>query len=628
MKIIYKILVIMAIVSIYGCSDMLNLRPTDKIDGKAMFSDPEGVKLYMANLYSSLPIEDFNYMRDGFNGWIGENMVSAMFTEEATNSEYVDFLSVNNFSWWDKAFGLIRDVNILAEEIPDLKISIDERNAIIGEVAFIRAYTYFGLVKRYGGVPLIKELQQWTGDVEALKIPRSTEKDTWDYILEQCDIAADNLPQAWDGGQRRATTWVASAFKSRVALHAASLAKFGGRAVLSGAAVDQHLVGLSTDLANGYYEAAIKAAIRVMSSNKFDLYKPSPSSPDEAAENYRKIFENPANAPMEAMFVKGYTKLGMGHSYEVYYGPQQTANGWPHPGRMNPNLELMDAYERYDNPGENAPIKTSDAADDLTDYLGYSSSKNYYKFDKPYGIFEGKDARLWGTAILPGTMWKNTTIVIQAGFIMPDGTPRIFSGNPYTMNGITYYVFGGATTNSYSGFDTQGGNYTRTGVSFKKFLDQNKPVVYGYLNSLTDYIDIRYAEVLLNYAEAVVESGYVTDNAPAIAKEALNKIRRRAGHTTEIALTVANVQRERLVELAFENKRFWDLKRRREYHTLFNNSRMHALLPVLDLRESPPKYIFIRSDIPRKIPHTFREMMYYYAIPGIAANGLVQNPQY
>lgn len=630
MKSIFKSGLIAATALFCGCSDFLELRPKDKLDAQALFSDPEGVKLYMANLYAQLPIEDFNYLRGGFNDFYGENMVAAMFTEEATHSEYQAHLTADNFSWWTEAYSLIRDVNILADAIPTLNIPNDQRTSMVGEVAFIKAYAYFGLAKRYGGVPIIDGVQKWDGDVEALKVPRSTEKETWDYILNQCDIASGNLPSAWEGGQRRATKWVAYALKSRAALHAASIAKFGSRATLSGTAVDMHLVGLTPDLANGYYEAAIKAANEVMISRKFSLYKPSPATPEEAAENYRKMFEDPANAPEETIFVKGYTKQELGHNYNIYYGPSQLANGWPHPGRMNPNLELVDAYERYDNPGKSAPIVTSDAPDDLTDYSGFRPDKNYRKFDTPYGIFEGKDARLWGTVILPGTQWKETTIVIQAGYVKPDGTAQIYSGNPYVnpADGKTYYVFGGANKTDYSGFDTEGGNYTRTGFSFKKFLDERIPTLYGYNNSLTDYIDFRYAEVLLNYAEAVVESGYTADNAQATAKKALNDIRRRAAHTNDIELTPENVQRERLVELAFENKHFWDLYRRREYHTLCNGSIMHALLPVIDLRENPAKYIFIRADIQRVARFTFLEKMYYHAIPGTTANGLVQNPQY
>lgn len=621
-----------------GCSDFLDLKPKDKLDADALFSEPEGVELYMANLYSQLPIEDFNFLRGGFNDYVGENMCAAMFTEEATHSEYQAHLNSSNFLWWEDAYKLLRDVNNLADVIPTLNVMDDQRKAMIGEVAFIKGYIYYALAKRYGGVPIIDNLQKWEGDVEALKVPRSTEKETWDHALYQLDIAAENLPTRWETSTRRATKWVAYALKSRVALHAASIAKFGSRAPLSGVAVDMNLVGLTSDLAQGYYEAAIKAAAAVMDSHQFSLYKPSPADAAEAAENYREMFEDPSRAPEEAIFIKGYTKESpdgtmygiFGHNYNIYYGPSQLANGWPHPGRMNPNLELVDAYESYSNPGVSAPIVTSDAPNDLTDYSGYSPTKRYRKFDTPYAIFEGKDARLWGTVILPGTQWKNTTINIQAGYIKPDGTACIYSGNPFNNpnDGKTYYVFGGPNKTDYSGFDTEGGNYTRTGFSFKKFLDQRIDVVYGYGKGITDYIDIRYAEVLLNYAEAVVESGYTADGARDRAKKALNDIRRRAAHTTDIELTPENVQRERLVELAFENKHFWDLYRRREYHTLCNASTMHALLPVVDLRENPPKYIFIRADIQRVARFTFLERMYYHAIPGTTANGLIQNPQY
>jgi hypothetical protein len=165
-------------------------------------------------------------------------------------------------------------------------------------------------------------------------------------------------------------------------------------------------------------------------------------------------------------------------------------------------------------------------------------------------------------------------------------------------------------------------------LSFKKFLDQRIETLYGYDKSLTDYIDMRYAEVLLSFAEAVVESGITKDGCVATAHTALNATRRRAGHVTDVALTPENVQRERRVELAFENKRFWDLYRRREMHEIHNNSMMHGLLPMLDLRNDPPTYFFIRSEIARVIPFTFREYFYYLPIPEVTSNRLTQNPNY
>ncbi len=92
------------------------------------------------------------------------------------------------------------------------------------------------------------------------------------------------------------------------------------------------------------------------------------------------------------------------------------------------------------------------------------------------------------------------------------------------MNGVTYHTYGGATPNLYSGFDPYGGNNTKTGFSFKKFMSTN-PVVPQWNSSTTDFLEFRYAEVLLIYAEAVAESGL---GDATKAAEALNATRRRA----------------------------------------------------------------------------------------------------
>src|SRR5690606_37593591 len=451
-----------------GCNDVLDLEPLDKITQEDLFGDPEGTKLYMANLYRQLPIEDFTFFRQGFNqngpGPNNGGFAPAMVTDEAVHSEFGDFLGDGDFNWWEAGYKLIRDVNLLIEAIPSLDILQEEKDAYIGETAFIRAYAYFALAKRYGGVPIITTQQQFEGDPEALKGPRSTEEETWDFVLAECDIAIENL-----GTQkgRRASKWAAYALKSRAALHAASVAKFGNRAPLSGDAVDQRLVGLDPSLAGKYYEASIAASEAIMSSGEFGLYKPTPESPEEAAENYRQLFEDPNIASEEAIFIKGHALPGdhQGHNYDIWFQPAQVANGWPHPGRMNPTLELVDLYESYDQPGEIAPIVTT-ADGDIHNYNGFNASRTYLRFEHPADIFEGKDARLRATAILPSSTWKGIPIIIQAGFIKPDGTPVIRTNDQVTVNGTTYYTFGAENTSQYSGFDTYGGNNTRTGFSF------------------------------------------------------------------------------------------------------------------------------------------------------------------
>ncbi len=629
LKIVIYTLVILVVAS---CNDefLLDKKPMDKLDAETLLSSPEGRLSFLSNLYYQLPIEDFLFrpqngafnFRDNNNGKFQPYATDQMVHSEANIRGFLH--GGNELSWWGDGYELIRDINLLISIIPDLPIHEDEKKSLIGEAAFMRAYAYYGLVKRYGGVPLIKELQYFEDDVSSIMVPRSTEKETWDFVLEECDRAIANLPENWfDGHNRRATKFAALALKSRVALHAASIAKFWNQAPLSGEAVDKELVGMASTEADIYYDACINASQAIMNSGVFSLYKPSPSNPQEAAENYREMFENPALASAEVIFLKGFTIPGLGHNYDFWFQPNQTSNGAPHPGRMNPSLDLVDWYESYDNPGYGSPILTT-VDGNFNNYTGFDASRTYLRFDKPYEIFEGKDARLWGTVVLPGTEWKGTTIVIQGGFIKPDGTAIIETKESIEVNGKTYYTFGGAEYTEYSGFEVLGGRMTKSGFGFKKFLSTTDiPPIMD--QSTNDWIEFRYGEILLNFAEAVVESGH---SAQAEAAQAINSLRRRAGHTVDIPLTLENVLRERRVELAFENKRPWDLNRRRIYHSELHNTVRKVLVPVLDLRVDPPQYIFIRKNASRERARSYLPMEYYREIPGTSVSGLVQNPEW
>ncbi|WP_195739060.1 RagB/SusD family nutrient uptake outer membrane protein [Bacteroides cellulosilyticus] len=637
MKLKITILLALTVLLNCSCSDFLDLEPKNKVTADRLFSDPKGVQAYMANLYYQLPIEDFTFDQDkgfnyNYNGAQNFGINPSVYTDEAVSSEYWMFIGwdINMYQWWNGGYKLNRDVNVLEAAIPTLDITDVEKKSLIGECAFIKAYNYFALVRRYGGVPLVKELQEYEGDVEILKVPRSTEKESWDYVLELFDKAIENLPQSWSDNQRRATVWAAYAYKSRAALHAASIAKYWNEYPFSGEAVDKGYVGgMTADDANRYYEACIKASEALMNDSPYSLHKPNPANPEEAARNYQEIFEDPSTAPEEVIFAKGYAQPGAerGHSTDFWNNPNQTANGASYPGRTNPTLDLADLYENYDNPGHSAPIVTTEDGD-LSDVSGYNPARKYLHFDNPMDIFKGKDARLFGTLIVPSSQWKNTTIIIQGGMIKPDGSYVTETEDSYTMpNGKKYYTFGASVRSEYSGFENHP-NMTRTGFLRKKFLNEKSDVAPRFFESTTSYIDIRYAEILLNYAEAVVESNYSANGVQTRAAEAINALRKRAGHTKDIPLTLDNVLRERRVELAFENRRHWDLMRRREYQKEFNGRERLALMPVIDLRGEKPQYIFVRKLISRDGMKFFEPKAYYVWIPGTETTGITQNPLY
>ena len=161
----------------------------------------------------------------------------------------------------------------------------------------------------------------------------------------------------------------------------------------------------------------------------------------------------------------------------------------------------------------------------------------------------------------------------------------------------------------------------------RKFLDPSGVVQY----STNPWCDIRYAEILLNYAEAVAESG---QGDAAKAKQCLNDIRHRAAFTDDIELTVENVCHERKVEFVMEGHETYTLYRRREYLNSRGGAqyRKHTLLPLLDLRGDTPKYIFARANVYHgdiqfsSSGLNTDPLDYYGAISNFAANGLTPNP--
>lgn len=622
-----------ALVMTASCS-FLGVEPTDKITPDAIFASEGGIEAFLANLYSQLPIEDYAFApAQGFlynYGSVNNNGAYAWNkTDDCIGSQHQDAGGDSEYDWWTKGYQLNNNVNSFFGYIEDLKNASEEtKNTLLGEAWFVRGHIYFALAKRYGGVPIIDKLGTAT-DSSSLYIPRSTEVETWDYVLECFDRASEYLGDG-DGQARRANKWSALGYKARAALHAASVAKYWDQAPLSGPAVDQALVGGFTPQdVERYYTACSDACRQIIESEKFSLYQATPNTPEEASKNFAELFVKPNEALSECMFIRGYQQVGVnfGHNIDNWLNPAQTAGAWPHPGRSNPTLEFAENFEYYSNPGGSGKFVTYEG--DAYDYLGWQASRKYREFDNPLDMFADKDARLSAVTILPNSTWKGKTIVIQGGLITTDGKLVNDVGTkidtPYKdAEGNVFYPFGGNAQSLFSGFSLNGGNNTRTGFGFKKGLDPEYVAKGADWNQSTeDFIDLRYAEILLNYAEVYAESGIGDEQ---MATDCLNATRRRAGHMDRIAPTLQNVLRERRCELCLENARTWDLVRRREYHKIFSNYRRGSLTPIFDLRTH--KYIFVREYCAKTNNVTVTTKRYYKSIPGIASNGLVQNPQW
>ena len=651
-----------AFMGLSGCNAFLELEPLDKVSSDQLLGTEGGIKALLANIYTKIPMEDFNYRpNNGFNqrGYDGVNETTnlAFFTDEATRSDGGTGIGFEGFNYWP--YGDIRQVNVFMQNVEKAKavgtVSTTEADRMISEAHFARAYMYYGLVKRYGGVPLIDKVQDddfANGGPTAVAVPRSSELDSWKFVLNECTLAAANLPDVTSGSDTyRLTKWAAYALKSRVALHAASVAKYWNEAPLAGEAVTQKLVGgmTATD-ADAFYKECIEASNYLIENSGKSLYKPTPTTVKEAIANFQALFLDDQNE--EILFCKAYldgtTNTNQGHSYAQFNILPQVNPGALKYGRFNPMLEIVDLFENYadDGTGKAAKIVTRTDGNEDTYIANFHNMSNssvvnalmntpFVKYDILNQPFEDKDARLLASVIVPGSSYAGTQIIIQGGFIKDNNSYVAYSNESTQKNGKTYYALGAEGETMFSGFNNvnsgEDANWTATGFGIRKYMPEGQSMSPDRLASTTSYIDMRLAEVYLNYAEATMENGSESGNKD-LAKKYLNALRRRAGHTDQISLTLENVLKERRVEMAFEGKRFWDMNRRREFHTEFSNNRIRkALVPMLDLRGAEPKYVFVRVNYfgdETRGGRTFQTINYYRGIPNIATNGLVQNPGY
>lgn len=659
-KNILSIFSLCALMGLSGCNAFLELEPLDKVSPEQLLETEGGVKALLANIYTMIPMEDFNYRpNNGFNqrGYDGVNETTnlAFLTDEATRSDGGVGIGYEGFNYWP--YGDIRQVNIFMQNVEKAKeagtISVADADRMTGEAHFARAYMYYGLVKRYGGVPLIDKVQDddyADGGPGAVAVPRSTELDTWKFVLNECTLAAATLPDATSGSDLyRVTKWAAYALKSRVALHAASVAKYWNLAPLAGEAVTQKLVGGMTSAdADAFYKECIEASKFLIENSGKSLYKPAPATVKEAASNFQALFLNDQNE--EVIFSKAYlngtTNTNQGHSYAQFNILPQVNPGALKYGRFNPMLEIVDLFEDYtdDGTGKSAKIVTRTDGNEDAYIPNFHNMNNasvvntlmsvpFVKYNDLYEPFANKDARLLASVVVPGPSYAGTEIIIQGGFIKDNNSYVAYSNESTQKNGTTYYALGAEGETMFSGFNNvnsgEDANWTATGFGVRKYMPEGESMSPDRLSSTTSYIDMRLAEVYLNYAEAVVENGSGFGDKE-LAENYLNALRRRAGHTDRISLTLESVLKERRVEMAFEGKRFWDMNRRREFHTEFSNNRIRkALVPMLDLRGAEPKYVFARVNYfgdETRGGRTFQNINYYRGIPNIATNGLVQNP--
>jgi hypothetical protein len=508
---------------------------------------------------------------------------------------------------------------------------------------WIRAFRYFEMVKRYGGVPIVDKVLNYPEQTaEELKQPRDREKNCYDFILADCDRAIANFSS--DPSTRKAglaNKWDAYALKSRVALYAASIAKYGPRYVGGHLYPDgKGITGVITDSAGYYYKVAYDAAKEVVNSKLYELYRAKwvAGNADAITDNFSSIFYDLASKEM--MYSLQYMQLMSTSTFDANCLPYQVGTKY-HP-KPSPTVEFIEEFEYADasllpaslTGKAGTPFRLNEAL------LGTDESPKFYS--SPLEVFEGIEPRLRASVVLPGSVCRDQTIEIRYG-IMPIGATK-FDGNTllYGASFDTQYPLDADNKPLANSMIIQGASgmgddaTTSTGFYNRKWFDPSlseeyiKDSSHGGVNPWQEF---RYAEILMNIAEAAMElkelGEFYTPDMLDEAVTIIHDIRERAGAKADkydqSSLTIAVVRAERSKEFYMENKLFWDYKRWRVFHEKINSKRWNMIKPIFFWDQQ--KYYVKRDSTGGDKLWSFTADNYYSNIPHRNENSLlIGNP--
>lgn len=467
-----------------------------------------------------------------------------------------DYFNIdNNYSPWVR----IRECNDVIEGVKGSQtLTENQKRLLLGQAYFFRAWRYYLMVKLYGGVPLIDYVQNpIIGDSEGihLVVKRSSTKDCIDFICGDLKMASEYLPARWETDNKnfgRITSGAALALKGRVELLYAS-----------------PLFNRSDDVTR--WETAYQtnaAALKKLEEGNFGLAYEENSGKN--ATGWAKMFSDfngSDGSVSEAVLVTLYNNV----SSVTGLNPEKW-NGWEHSirpanagggGGKTPTAEMVDLF----------PMADGKRPTDTDGKYVYNSEL----------FFLNRDPRFYRTFAFPGVEWQFSSSDLEAFGAkgqLPYGINGYTTGSGYKLwNYCWYETVEDRTNEAKSGYaaDCLGGK--NTGVYLRKRTDDlklNSNALYyfektagsGFRQSAAPYMEIRFAEVLLNFAEAACGANHLPD-----AYNALTRIRKRVGYkeTDNYGLDPAikndrarlfeAILYERQIELAYEGKRFEDARR-------------------------------------------------------------------
>ncbi len=508
-----------------SCEDMfggfLDKQPSNELTGEEVFSD--------WNMMKQFHIDTYNFLRHGAgrinNSWLDSatDLAETSFANAGTRTTF----NIGNYyggggaaeltGTWEHYYRGIRKCNMVLERIetvpkdPSLSQATYEQDKLnyISEARFLRAWFYWEMFLRYGPVPIVEEVLDPDGDLLSNYTTRPTLKEyVVDFILAELDACEEGLMNYTTGANAtyagRASQPMANALYSRIMLYMAS-DRYKGESGITWA----QALAASEDFKTKY-------------GANYSLMQGT--TPKTALTN-AWLLTPYTEANKEIIFYRNDGTIGWGGI------SNDTPVGEGGNGGLCPSQNLVDMYDMLDGSSPFAEYDETGAPAYKSD--GITPTINAESGYSEANMWANRDGRLNASILTHGITWNGAII-------------NVIKGQRDNPVGNT--------------------NATPTGYYVRKYIPETILSAQHSGNSRRLWTIIRYAEILLNYAEAKNE----VDGPCQEVYDALDQIRRRAGITKSVAdrtdLTTKEkmrnfIRKERAVELAFEEHRVWDVRR-------------------------------------------------------------------
>ncbi len=634
------LLLIAAAISFSSCEDWLSQDDSRALSTSQAYSSVTSISNVAANLYSRLRYEqDFGNDYDPYDGDnTGWNLKDMARWDEATAND----------GYWGQAgnvgrdyrryydYGLVRDINLHIDALKNSvsnKVTAEQQRYFLAEARYMRAYVYFTLVTRMGGVPIIEEAFEYTTTPLDLARPRNKEYEVYDYIASELDAIITDLGIISSSVKTRATVGSALALKCRAMLYAGTLAYNYDKNVAKNLILPSGATGIPKEMANGYFQKCIDAYQALKTTGNYGLYKKNA----DYSVNYTEAFLSENDNP-EIIFCRAYDGVNFKNPYTFNNVPFKMSADSKAGCLLNPSFNQVSAYEVYSTKKMD-PINPYIGDMQIETMVDGVSDYNYKVFDKPEDIFADRDPRLAGTVIYPGSSFRNTPIDFQAGLAIKQANGKYkFLTAPGVEDvnaNLASNYYEGTRISGYEGPFRESMYVSHSGFLVRKFMDL-KGGSEGQGASTVPYTIFRYGETLLNAAEAAFclsqngVASYSGKDTRTLALDCINEVRERAGGSefklTANELDMDRIMNERRVELVYEDHRYNDLKRWRladkvwAYDNTNQTSLLKGLWPYKIYAPGDAEngkwvyrlvYIEHRVDTSKPTPINFDVTMYY-----------------